>query len=159
MIFAFFKKQLRIREDSSWLAQAFLTFFAINLSLRPSCFNCPYRNIHRPSDITIGDFWQIEYLTGKKDKDGVSFVTVNTDKGDALMKDISSAVHLKEYSLEQVQFRFPKDSTKKPKRYDDFWKTYMDCGYPEVVRKHFDNSFKARLRWEVKKLAKKWRII
>ena len=149
----------KTKKVSSWLTQAFLTFFTVNLSLRPSCFNCPYRNSHRPSDITIGDFWQIEYLTGKKDKDGVSFVSANTEKGESLIREIVPMVKIKEYSLEQVQFRLPKGSTKKPKRYDAFWETYRNGGYGKVVKKYFDYSFKARLRWEVKKMAKQSKII
>ena len=153
------KKQSRVQEDSSWLAQAFLTFFAVNLSLRPSCFNCPYRSNHRPSDITIGDFWQIEYLTGKKDKSGVSFVTVNSSKGESIIRDIEKSAKLKEYTLEQVKFRLPSNATKKPKRYDAFWNDYKTSGYEKVLQKHFNNSIKARVRWEIKKMAKQFKII
>ena len=153
------KKQRRVQEDSSWLAQAFLTFFAVNLSLRPSCFNCPYRNNHRPSDITIGDFWQIEYLTGKKDKNGVSFVTVNSSKGELLIREVEKNVKLKEYTLEQVKFRLPSNATKKPKRYDAFWNDYQTGGYERVMQKFFNDSFSAKVRWIVKKGVKRFRII
>lgn len=153
------KNQSRVQEDSSWLVQAFLTFFATNLSLRPSCFNCPYRNNHRPSDITIGDFWQIEYLTGKNDKNGVSFVTVNSSKGELLIREIEKKAKLKEYTLEQVKFRLPSNATKKPKQYDAFWNDYQTGGYEKVLQKYFDNSIKANVRWEAKKLAKRYKII
>ena len=153
------KQQGRTEEDASWIAQAFLTFFATNLSLRPSCFNCPYRNTHRPSDITIGDFWQIEYLTGEKNKDGVSFVTANTLKGEALLAKIAKDVRMREYTLDQVKFRLPKSATKKPKCYEEFWNTYQNHGYGKILQKYFDNSMKARMRWEVKKISKRMRII
>ena len=153
------KKQRRVQEDSSWLAQAFLTFFAVNLSLRPSCFNCPYRNNHRPSDITIGDFWQIEYLTGKKDKDGVSFVTANSPKGEALLAETAKDVRMKEYTLDQVKFRLPSNATKKPKRYEAFWNDYQTDGYEKVIQKYFDSSIKANARWVVKKIAKQLKLI
>lgn len=153
------KKQSRVQEDSSWLAQAFLTFFAVNLSLRPSCFNCPYRSNHRPSDITIGDFWQIEYLTGKKDKSGVSFVTVNSSKGESIIRDIEKSAKLKEYTLEQVKFRLPSNATKKPKRYDAFWNDYKTSGYEKVLQKYFDNSWKAKARWKIKKIIKRLKIL
>lgn len=148
-----------IIEDASWLTQAFLTFFSDNLSLRPSCLKCPYRNNYRPSDISIGDFWQIENLTGKKDKEGVSFITANSIKGDTLIHEIANNVQLKEYSLEQVRFRLPKGDTYIPKNYDDFWSTYKSGGYEQVVSKYFNNSLKARIRWEIKKLVKRMRII
>ena len=153
------EQQGRTEEDASWIVQAFLSFFAKSLSLRPSCFNCPYRNCHRPSDITIGDFWQIEYLTGKKDKDGVSFVTANSPKGEALLTETAKDVRMKEYTMDQVEFRLPNGATKKPKRYGEFWNTYQDHGYEKVLQKYFDNSMRARIRWEIKKISKRMRII
>lgn len=147
------------KEDSSWLTQAFLSFFSENLSIRPSCLKCPYRNNHRPSDISIGDFWQIENLTGKKNKDGVSFITANSIKGETYLREIATGVQLKEYSIEQVRFRLPKGATIIPKRYDDFWNTYQRGGYEQVVMNYFNNSTRAKIRWEVKKLVKRMRII
>ena len=38
-----YAKKRQTKEDASWSNQAFLFFFSDNLSLRPSCFNCPYR--------------------------------------------------------------------------------------------------------------------
>lgn len=148
-----------LKEDSSWITQSFLTFFASSLSLRPSCFNCPYRSSHRPSDITIGDFWQIEQLTGKKDKNGVSFVTVNTKKGEVLISEIAPQMRMKEYTLEQIRFRLPKSTITKPKRYEAFWKAYLTGGYEKVLQLFFDNSFGAKVRWAVKKGVKRFRII
>lgn len=148
-----------VKEDSSWITQSFLTFFATSLSLRPSCFNCPYRSSHRPSDISIGDFWQIEQLTGKKDKEGVSFVTVNSKKGEDLINEIAPKMRMKEYTLDQIRFRLPKSTIKKPKRYEAFWNVYLSGGYEKVLQKYFDDSFKARMRWIIKKTVKNLRII
>lgn len=153
------KKQGRIKKDASWQTQAFLTFFATSLSLRPSCFNCPYRNAYRPSDITIGDFWQIEHLTGKKEKDGLSFVTANSPQGETLLAETAKDVHMKEYTLEQVKFRLPNGAIKKPKRYEAFWNIYQTYGYEKVLQKYYDSSLKAKIRWEVKKLAKQLKLI
>lgn len=148
-----------LKEDSSWITQSFLTFFATSLSLRPSCFNCPYRNLHRPSDISIGDFWQIEKLTGKKDKDGVSFVTINSKKGEVIIDEIAPKMQMKEYMLDQIRFRLPKSTIKKPKRYEAFWNAYLTGGYEKVLQEFFNNSFGAKLQWIVKKGVKRFRII
>ena len=149
----------RTKDDSSWLAQAFLSFFSDSYSLRPSCFNCPYRNSHRPSDITIGDFWQIEYLTGKKDKNGVSFMSANSPKGEDIISAISHDGRINEYTIDQVQFRLPNGSKGKPIKYNSFWETYLSGGYESVLNAFFDNSFKARLRWTIKKIAKRLKIV
>ncbi len=58
-------------------------FFRMYLSmsfLRNNCYECPYANIERVADITIGDFWEKTY--GKIDNhDGVSVVSVNSKVG------------------------------------------------------------------------------
>lgn len=41
------------------ITQAYKTVFHKNLSIRSSCFNCPFTNFDRPGDLTIADFWGI----------------------------------------------------------------------------------------------------
>ena len=60
----------------------FLRGFLANLYLRPSCHNCPARDLRSGSDITLGDYWRDSGATGGFDDDlGVSLVLVNTQKG------------------------------------------------------------------------------
>lgn len=59
-----------------------------NLMLRNSCGNCHFCNTHRPSDITLGDFWGWE-KTGSdinKDNKGLNLVLINTEKGKCLFE-------------------------------------------------------------------------
>jgi coenzyme F420-reducing hydrogenase beta subunit len=56
--------------------------FLENLYLRPMCSVCPFTSVHRPADITIGDFWGIEkYMPELDDDKGISAILVNTPKG------------------------------------------------------------------------------
>ena len=51
-----------------------------NLYLRPSCHTCPAKSFKSGSDITIGDFWGVQYVMPEIDDDkGVSVVMVNTE--------------------------------------------------------------------------------
>lgn len=60
----------------------FGAFFLSNLSLRPSCYNCPAKSGRARSDLTLGDFWGINSFYEDFDDDkGVSLVIVNSDKG------------------------------------------------------------------------------
>lgn len=64
------------KEDPYYLA------FMSAISLRKSCYDCPFCEYPRQGDITMGDFWGYEKLTGQKaDAKGISIVLVNTDKG------------------------------------------------------------------------------
>lgn len=50
---------------------------------RPSCGECPFASMDRPSDISIGDFWGVENVFPEmgEDNKGCSLVLCNTDKG------------------------------------------------------------------------------
>lgn len=56
-------------------------FYGLN-SLRPACYGCRFRNMERPGDVSIGDFWGIEdTIPEMNDDKGVSVVLVNSRQG------------------------------------------------------------------------------
>ena len=60
--------------------------FLKNLHLRPSCYDCQFKNFNSGSDISLADFWKVE--TRYKDffdDNGVSLVLINTSKGQNLI--------------------------------------------------------------------------
>lgn len=66
----------------------FRCLFYDHIITRQSCANCPYTNLNRVSDITIGDFWGWEKNHAEwADNKGVSLVLVNSDKGKAFYKE------------------------------------------------------------------------
>ena len=146
------------KNKSKWINQIYYNFFVSNLSLRPSCHQCPYRGLHRPSDITIADFWGIEKLTGHKNREGVSMVLTHSEKGLALVEKAKVTCQLTEYPTEAVAFRISLTPSKPNAKCDAFWKTYVEKGYTGVAKKYFNNSCTNRIRFEVRKIAKKLRI-
>lgn len=69
---------------------------------RISCFNCKYRDSHRISDITVGDFWGIKNISVEERNKGISAIMINTHKGQKLIKDIENNVCLQERSLWEI---------------------------------------------------------
>lgn len=138
--------------------QAYYDFFLSNLSLRDSCFNCKYRSLHKPSDITIADFWGIEKLIGKKNHTGVSMVLTHSDKGEALVQKSSSRCEVCEYPFEKLAYRIALKPAPRHKNEAAFWRTYEEGKYLAVVKKFFDNSLKQRIRYEIRKIAKNLRL-
>lgn len=66
---------------------SFYDLFNHNYYLRDSCFSCEFSSTKRISDVTLGDFWGIEKKhPGLKDPRGVSFILVNTNKGNSLLQ-------------------------------------------------------------------------
>lgn len=54
----------------------------LSLYMRPCCYDCRFKGIRRPTDITLGDFWGIEKQFPALDtKKGVSLVLVQSGKG------------------------------------------------------------------------------
>lgn len=59
----------------------FFTHFLQSDCLRSGCYQCQYSHAHR-SDLTLGDFWEIEkYRPELDDGKGISVVFANTEKG------------------------------------------------------------------------------
>ena len=69
---------------------SFTRAFSANIILRPSCYRCKMRGLHRQSDITMADFWGMGQLLGKDDDLGVSLAFANTDKGNDLLRAVGA---------------------------------------------------------------------
>lgn len=54
-------------------------------TFRPSCYECNYAEIHRASDLTLGDFWGLKSTKIIDKHNGVSLSLINTQKGHSLM--------------------------------------------------------------------------
>lgn len=80
----------------------FMKGFLRNLYLRPSCYNCNFKQIDRSSDITLGDFWGIEYILPEfYDKLGVSLVILHSDKGKIIFDAVKNEFVFNEVNWEQ----------------------------------------------------------
>lgn len=64
--------------------------FLSNLYLRPSCYSCKTKNGRSGSDITIGDYWNINEASPEfNDNKGISLVLINTRKGENLYNHLN----------------------------------------------------------------------
>ena len=60
----------------------YMALFVQDMTLRPSCYECPARGGRSGSDITLADLWNVAATAPQMDDDkGVSLVLANTDKG------------------------------------------------------------------------------
>lgn len=90
----------------------YMSFYAMFLSAqinRDSCYTCPYTNIHRVGDITVGDYWGIQEHHGEAINHGSmpeekawSCVLVNTLKGSELCDQFGADLLLYETRTEWV---------------------------------------------------------
>ena len=71
----------------------YLQSFLKNLNLRPSCFSCRFRKIHRTNDITLGDLWGSEKIAENWTEDlGYSLIIIQSMRGVEMWNEIKDQV-------------------------------------------------------------------
>lgn len=77
--------------------------FLGDVALRHSCYHCSYKDMERPSDITLGDCWGIEKYNPKMDDDmGTSVVVIHTEKGLMLYRELQNQLVDLKVNLDEV---------------------------------------------------------
>ncbi|MBQ9348505.1 MAG: Coenzyme F420 hydrogenase/dehydrogenase, beta subunit C-terminal domain, partial [Oscillibacter sp.] len=68
--------------------------FGRSLLLRPSCYRCPYANLDRMGDFTLGDFWGLRRDEfPEEQRKGVSLLLVNTQKASRVFDNLPLECH------------------------------------------------------------------
>lgn len=89
-------KELNIDND-------YMKLFLSDNALRESCYNCNFKLGNKYSDITLGDFWGVNsYYPEMYNKEGVSAIIINTDKGLDIFNNISTKLEYKDCKLEEI---------------------------------------------------------
>lgn len=107
--------------------------FLNDLTLRPSCFNCPSKAGRSGSDITIADCWGIDaLLPNVNDDKGHNLVLVNSLKGQRIIENLTlekQAVNFHESVKYNPALLY---STSKTEQYDRFWSEYINRGFETI---------------------------
>lgn len=81
----------------------FMRAFLKDICLRPSCYQCKFKTLHRQSDITLADFWGIQNIFPEMDDDkGISLIFVNNTKGQIMFEEIKNKIIFKEVDIKQA---------------------------------------------------------
>ena len=114
-----------------------MQYFLRNVILRPSCYNCQFRNGKSHSDITLGDFWGIQSIKPELfDNNGISAIIVNTLKGNNLIEQNKNNLHLTkvDYSGILSHNSSLSGSCYRPKIYQKFWEDYNSFGFKALLK-------------------------
>lgn len=129
--------------DTLFSEDMFGKAFLSNVCLRPSCYDCGFKQVQRVSDITLCDCWGIENLLSDPDycdNKGVSLVLIQSDKGkeiwDILQKEEN--ILTKRVSLNEAVQRntYLVKSVKKNKNRASFFKELDKYEFSSLVRKY-----------------------
>lgn len=92
------KKYIR-KLNRDYLMRAYLK----NACLRPTCYNCQFKDISRKADITLADFWNIQEIEPEIDfKQGVSLVLLHSSKAKEIFEKIKESVVYKEVCFDDA---------------------------------------------------------
>lgn len=115
----------------------FTTLFYRHEVLRPSCYECPYKSMMHPGDITIADYWGIEKWAPEfDDNKGVSLVLVNNEVGEKFWECVKNMLLLKQTGIENAMQRSFIQSESCPETRDQFWRDFQQKSFSYIVRKY-----------------------
>ena len=81
----------------------YMKLFLHDVALRESCYNCKFKLGNKYSDITLGDFWGVRnFYPEMYNKEGVSAIIVNTNKGLEIFNSISNELTYQTCKLEEI---------------------------------------------------------
>lgn len=82
---------------------SYIKGFVKDFYLRPSCYECKYKTLHRESDITLADFWGIESNEPELDDNkGTSLIFINSDKGKKIFEWIKKDIVFKNVDIQKA---------------------------------------------------------
>jgi len=126
------------RTVDSWIFTRFL--YGGNIS-RPACHQCPYKDMERCADFSLGDCWGIQKnLPAFDDGKGVSLVLINNEAAQALWRQCDAAMESVPVELQQYMQRVLQRPDKAAETREKFWVDYHCAPFSRVIRKYGTES-------------------
>jgi coenzyme F420-reducing hydrogenase beta subunit len=109
-------------------------FYGHNI-LRPCCYECPFKSVMHPGDITIADYWGIEKAAPEfDDNKGVSLVLVNNDKGAAVFENVKDNLVWKRTRIEDSMQPSLIAPYPKPNGREQFWEDFLKRDFAYIAK-------------------------
>lgn len=119
---------------------AYYSAFFYGLSLRESCYQCKFATSERVADLTIGDFWGSWKKYGKRFREGISVVGINSEKGQRLTDCISDMFDFYEVLSESEAIASNDNFThpvKRPTERTGFYDGVFETGYKGLWKRTY----------------------
>lgn len=133
----------------------YMKAFMKNIILRPSCYHCAFKNLHRYSDITLADFWGVENILPELDDDkGTSLIFINSKKGQFILNQILNKILYKEVDINKAVFynsAAVSSAIYNPNR-DDFFRNLDKLPFDQLIKRYCSDSMHTRIRRKTKSI-------
>ena len=154
------KERLTFADSRSMVQDRYTFLFYRHLMLRPSCSDCPFASLNRPSDISMADCWGVEKaLPGFADDNrGCSLLLVNTPAGEGFTATFPDACERRPIDVQKVLQRNMLRPTKANRYAKSFENDYIRKGFAYVDGHYGRESLNYRIEkwiWSVKKRFRK----
>ena len=130
-----------VRSTYLYLEDPFYLGFQKYITLRDSCYHCPFGSGNHVGDLTLGDFHDIDkYIKGLNRFDGVSTVIINSNKGFKIWKAIKDSLEIYEIDINQLysNHQIYTGGTKEPETREVFLRDLEMLPFDSVVKKWFN---------------------
>ncbi len=131
----------------------YLRAFFRHLSIRPSCFNCAFKKIYRPTDFTIWDCFDVENFCKEMDNDrGVTKVLCHSSRAQSLILNLRDYLSICEVSPEKI-IEGEKELVKPVAPCDErtqFFKDLNEMPVEECFEKYFPLTMRHRIEKQVR---------
>lgn len=141
-------KQFRIC-NPSYEISPYLYSFMYAMTLRPSCYECPFAHIPRQGDITLADYWGAKkYFPQLNIENGVSLVLINNNHGENIWGKINHDTICLEGNIEEAALFNGNliHPTIKPNIRNGIYKRIDEEGYKQIAAK----EFRSPQYWKIK---------
>lgn len=133
-----------IKQDSNSFKELssqneYMKVFLKDLCLRPSCYDCHSKSLHRNSDITLADFWGIKEVCPEMyDNKGTSLVFINSDKGKKLFDKISNDIKYQEVDINDASKHNPSSfkSVNIPEKREEYMANIFNNQFDKYSKKY-----------------------
>lgn len=149
----------RIISSKTFRKDSYMQLFLHDLTLRPSCYSCRFKNGTNVSDITLGDFWGVTDICPEIDDDcGLSITLANSSKGCRIISELDSAI-VRPMTFQECIHKNPsfvRPAQESPDR-DSFWNCFRQKGYAGAASflKSIQPSRFSRLKYGIKIFVRK----
>lgn len=124
---------------------AYFAGFEKALFYRKSCGTCPFNHIPRQGDVTLADFWGIEFYDKPlRDSKGTSCVMINSKKGEAIFKKISQNAQLVKKKNIEESTKYNKCFYAPTQVNEDKRKRFFDLRQTQTFSKSVDFALDAK---------------
>ncbi len=131
--------------------------FLMNMCLRPSCYQCAFKDKYRQSDITLADFWGIENICQEFNyHNGASLVIINSQKGKRLFNSLSQELVFRQVDFEKsITFNSPMvQSVPRNKNREEFMRKIERNGFTDA-KKFLQISIFEKIKRKIVSIIKK----